>query len=198
MSAIQLGKLVIFAAPSGAGKTTLVRHLLQSLPEDFAFSVSATTRAQREHEVDGEDYYFLSRESFNEKLAAGAFLEWQEVYDGNYYGTLRSEVDRILLSGKNVLFDVDVVGALNIKKEYGDQALTVFVQPPSVDHLRQRLSKRGTENEETLNTRLAKAEQELAYAEKFDTIVINDDIEIAKVDAVNTVRPFLHSELVLV
>lgn len=187
---MQQGKLIVFTAPSGAGKTTLVRHLLHTI-DNLMFSVSATTRARRSNEVDGRDYYFISVEDFKLRIARGDFLEWQEVYDGNYYGTLKSEIQRIFDIDKNVIFDVDVEGALNIKKSYGNQVLTVFVKPPSLDVLRQRLLRRHTEDAETLQRRVDKAALELQYEEKFDVVVYNDDINIAKADAEMLISQFL-------
>lgn len=183
-------KLVVFTAPSGAGKTTLVRHLLAH-NTDFQFSVSATTRSRRQHEIDGKDYYFISRESFLQNRQNDKFLEWQEVYDGNFYGTLKSEIDRIWGMGKNVIFDVDVKGALNIKKHYGNLALTVFVRPPSVDALRERLLGRNTETNASLLQRLDKAVHELQYEAYFDTVIVNDDLETAKKEAERIVNNFL-------
>jgi guanylate kinase len=185
------GKLIIFSAPSGAGKTTIVRHLL-SLPElKLAFSVSAASRAKRPNEIDGKDYYFLSAEEFKRRIAAGDFLEWEEVYEGQYYGTLKSEIDRIHSEGKHVIFDVDVVGGLNIKKQFGKQALAIFVQPPSVNELEKRLRSRSTESEASLAKRIGKATEELAYANRFDVILFNDDLEAAKTKAEDLVRNFI-------
>jgi guanylate kinase len=183
-------KLIIVSAPSGAGKTTIVRHLL-SLPLALAFSVSATSRAPRTGEVEGRDYYFMSADKFRQKIDEGAFLEWQEVYAGTYYGTLRSEVDRIWGEGKNVVFDVDVVGGLNIKRIYRDQALAMFVQPPSVEVLHQRLRTRSTDSDEKIATRIAKAEYELSFASRFDVILVNDILEDALAVAENQVRAFI-------
>ncbi len=183
-------KLIIVSAPSGAGKTTIVRHLL-SLPLTLSFSVSATSRLPRTGEVEGRDYYFMSADTFRQKIEEGAFLEWQEVYAGTYYGTLKSEVDRIWGEGKNVVFDVDVVGGLNIKRIYRDQALAMFVQPPSVEVLHQRLRTRSTESEEKIATRIAKAEYELSFASRFDVILINDILEDALMDAERQVRGFI-------
>jgi len=184
------GKLIIFTAPSGAGKTTLVHNLLK-IVDNLLFSVSATTRKRRENEVDGKDYHFITAQEFKEKLAKGDFLEWQEVYDGNYYGTLKSEIDRILCMGKNVIFDVDVKGATNIKKHYGDQALTVFVRPPSVAALRKRLIGRKSETDASLEKRIQKAALELSYESRFDTFVLNDDLAIATQCAYELVTEFL-------
>lgn len=185
------GKLIVFSAPSGAGKTTIVHHLL-SLPElKLAFSVSAASRAKRPNETDGKDYYFLSADEFKRRIAAGDFLEWEEVYENQFYGTLRSEIDRIHAEGKHVIFDVDVVGGLNIKKQFGDRALAIFVQPPSVEELERRLRSRSTESEESLAKRVGKATKELAFAEQFDVILVNDDLEAAKAKAVELVRNFI-------
>ncbi|MFW5773484.1 MAG: guanylate kinase [Tangfeifania sp.] len=170
------GKLLIFSAPSGAGKTTIVKHLLQK-NFDLNFSVSATSRNPRPGEVHGKDYYFISENEFRKKIENDEFLEWEEVYRGIFYGTLRGEVERIRNSGKNVIFDVDVVGGLNIKKHYGNQALAVFVQPPSVEELKKRLRNRSTESDEKIKMRVAKAEKELSYAGRFDIIIINDKLE---------------------
>ncbi|MGB1242631.1 MAG: guanylate kinase [Chitinophagales bacterium] len=188
------GKLIVFTAPSGAGKTTLVKHLLKTI-DNLAFSVSATTRACREGEIDGKDYYFLTREVFDEKLKCGEFLEHQEVYDGNFYGTLIEEVNRLLNIGRHVIFDVDVEGALNIKKHYGDQALTVFVQAPSIEVLRERLMRRNSESPETLEARVQKAKIENAYAPLFDQVVLNEFLDTAKTDACRIVKNFLTTKI---
>ena len=188
------GKLVIFTAPSGAGKTTLVRHLVSLMPDKLMFSVSATTRSKRQHERNNIDYCFITKEEFKQRVIDGDFLEWQEVYDGNYYGTLKSEIDRILQQGKNVIFDVDVEGATNIKHFYGDKALTVFVQPPSVEALRNRLIGRNTETNETLEQRIKKAILELEYAPKFDQTLVNDRLELAKQQAYQLVNDFLNND----
>jgi len=189
-STVKKGKLIIFAAPSGAGKTTLVRHLLKYI-DNLVFSVSATTRPRRTKEVDGKDYYFISPDEFKQRIQNGDFVEWQEVYDGNYYGTLTSEVDHLLDMGKNVIFDVDVQGALNLKEHYKDRALAVFVEPPSVDVLRVRLNRRNTETPESLERRVQKAASELKYLPLFDTSVYNDDLTTAKMDAKKIVSNFL-------
>ncbi len=184
------GKLIIFSAPSGAGKTTIVRQLIER-GLNLEFSVSATSRAPRPNELHGRDYYFIALDEFKNKVAAGDFLEWEEVYNGICYGTLKSEVDRICNAGKNVIFDVDVVGGLNIKKLFGEQALAIFVQPPSVEELRVRLKNRSTESEEKIAMRIAKAEHELSFAEKFDAIVVNDYLENAVIEAEKLVKNFL-------
>lgn len=185
------GKAIIFSAPSGAGKTTLVRHLLEIESLALSFSISATSRSIRGGEVDGKDYYFLTDKEFEENIQLGAFLEWEEVYAGTKYGTLISEVERIWKSGKTVIFDVDVVGGLRLKSIFQDSALCVFVQPPSVDALHQRLVARSTESEEKIQQRVAKAEKEMAFANQFDAIVVNTDLDIAKEEAVILVSDFL-------
>ena len=185
-------KVVIFSAPSGAGKTTFVRYLLrQGLPLEF--SISACSRTPRGNEVDGKDYHFLSPQAFKQKIAEDAFLEWEEVYDNMFYGTLKSEVDRIWANGQQVIFDVDVVGGLNIKKQFGEQALSVFVAPPSMDALRSRLENRGTETSESLEKRLSKAEEELAQQNAFDLVIVNDDLEAACQETLQKVNAFLTS-----
>ncbi len=186
------GKLIIFSAPSGAGKTTIVKHLLQK-GFDLEFSISATSREPRHTETHGKDYYFLSGEEFLSKVENEEFLEWEEVYKGTSYGTLKSEVERIRKQGKNVVFDVDVVGGLNIKKYYGDEALAVFVQPPSVEELRNRLVGRSTDSEEKIAMRVAKAEHELSFAPQFDVVIINDKLEDAFVEAEKIISEFLKS-----
>jgi len=184
------GKLLIFSAPSGAGKTTIVRHLLNG-NFDMEFSISATSRAPRPTESHGKDYYFLSAAEFNAKVERDEFLEWEEVYNGIRYGTLKTEVERIRNKGKNVVFDVDVVGGLNIKKYFGNQALAVFVQPPSVEELRKRLKARSTETEEKIAMRIAKAEHELSFAPRFDVVLVNDNLEQAFGEAEKIVADFL-------
>jgi guanylate kinase len=184
------GKLIIFSAPSGAGKTTIVKHLLQK-KFGLEFSVSATSRKPRPVEIEGKDYYFLSAEAFRKKIENDEFLEWEEVYNGIFYGTLKSEVERIRNTGKNVIFDVDVAGGLNIKKIYGPEVLAVFVQPPSVEELKNRLQNRSTESEEKIKMRIAKAEKELEFARKFDVIIVNDDLSKALNEAENVISEFL-------
>ncbi len=185
------GKLVIFSAPSGSGKTTIVRHLLQ---QDFQleFSVSATSRAPRGNEINGKDYYFLSADEFRKKIENDEFLEWEEVYKDCFYGTLKSEVERIRNSNKNVIFDVDVVGGVNIKKYYNEQALAIFVQPPSVQELENRLRKRNTDSDEVIAKRLEKSKFELSFAPKFDKIIVNDDLQEAYTEARKTLKEFLN------
>ncbi len=184
------GKLVIFSAPSGAGKTTIVRHLL-SLNLNFEFSVSATTRKPRGSERHGKDYYFLSGEEFKKKKDRDEFLEWEEVYPGCFYGTLKSEVERIFKAHRNIIFDIDVVGGSNIKKYYGEKALAVFVQAPSLTALKDRLMCRSTESPDKIKERIAKAEQEMSYASLFDVVIINDKLEAAFLEAEEKVRQFL-------
>ncbi len=185
------GKLVIFSAPSGAGKTTLVRYLLEA-GLNLSFSVSAASRPKRENEVHGMDYYFISADEFRQKIIHEEFLEWEEVYQDQYYGTLKSEVERIRNEGRHVIFDVDVIGGLNIKKYYGEEALAVFVMPPDVATLEQRLRNRSTEDEESLKKRLDKAMYELTFADKFDVIVVNDDLETARQKVLQAVSNFLN------
>ncbi len=184
------GKIIIVSAPSGAGKTTTVKHLLQ---QNFGleFSVSATSRQPRPGETNGKDYYFIPESEFRQKIENREFLEWEEVYEGNLYGTLKSEVIRILNLGKSVIFDVDVVGGLNIKKFYGNDALAIFITPPSVEELEKRLKKRSTETEEKINTRIAKAKKEMEFADQFDVIIVNDVLSTALADAEKAVAGFL-------
>ncbi|HWV72059.1 MAG TPA: guanylate kinase [Pseudosphingobacterium sp.] len=173
------GKLIIFSAPSGAGKTTIVKRLLEKYGDKIAFSISASTREPRAGEVDGEDYYFISKEEFLHRIAKKEFVEFEEVYSGTFYGTLRSEIERIWEEGKAVIFDIDVIGGLHLKRKFGDSALAVFVQPPTLDVLIDRLRGRGTDSEEKLKERIEKADKELAYADKFDVILKNDNLEDA-------------------
>lgn len=185
------GKLLIFSAPSGAGKTTIVKHLLEKYGDKIAFSISATTRASRGSEVDGKDYYFISQEDFLHKVANHQFIEFEEVYAGTYYGTLRSELERIWASDKHVIFDIDVVGGLRLKSKFPDKALAIFVNPPSLEVLKERLSGRATDSEEKLKERFAKAEHELSFAEKFDVILNNFDLETACQEAEKLVLDFI-------
>ena len=187
------GKIIIFSAPSGAGKTTIVRHLL-SKNNDFAFSVSATSRKPRGNEVNGIDYFFITAGEFKEKIANDEFLEWQEVYPDNFYGSLKSEVEKILKNGKNILFDVDVVGGSNIKKYYGERALALFIQPPSITELEKRLIARSTDNKEVIRERMEKAARELAYSYLFDVIIVNDTLEHALQEAEDQVKAFLEED----
>ena len=186
------GKCIIFSAPSGSGKSTIVHWLMQEHPElRLAFSVSAASRQPRPGEQHGVDYFFLTPEQFRAHIEAGDFLEYEEVYGGHFYGTLRSQVEEKLEQGINVLFDIDVKGGVNIKKFYGDQALSLFIQPPSVEELRRRLEGRGTDTQEAIEQRLAKAEYELTFAPQFDRVIVNDDLEAAKQEALRVVNAFL-------
>ena len=184
--------MIVFTAPSGAGKTTLVRHVLKDRPQ-LAFSVSATTRARRPDEIDGRDYYFLSKEEFMVEVEQGGFVEWEEVYNGTLYGTLKSEVQRLWSEGRSIIFDIDVRGALSLKKLYGDKVLTLFVKPPSVEILTERLKSRNTESEEQLLTRLSKAKDELAYENRFDVVIVNDNLNTAVAHAERLVDNFLNN-----
>ena len=177
------GKLIVFSAPSGSGKTTIVRHLLKQEVLNLAFSISATSREPRDHEKDGADYYFMSLKEFKQHIKNGDFLEWEEVYRDSFYGTLKSEVERLWAEGKNVIFDIDVEGGLRIKKKFPKETLAVFVKPPSVDELKIRLKKRKTESDEKINMRIAKASIEMATAPQFDRIILNDDLEKALKEA---------------
>ncbi len=185
------GKALIFSAPSGAGKTTIVRYLMSVIP-DLDFSISATTRSSREGERHGEDYYFLELEDFREKIDSDQFLEWEEVYAGTYYGTLQSELERIWGNGKHVVFDVDVEGGLNLKQALGDRALSIFVKVRDLEVLRNRLKNRGSETEESLDRRVKKAEIEMSYEDRYDFVLINDDLEKAKKEAEDKVSTFIN------
>lgn len=184
-------KLIIFSAPSGAGKTTIVRHLLSKYSDKLEFSISASTREPRGSEENGKDYYFISKEEFLHKVAKQEFIEFEEVYSGTYYGTLRSELDRIWSLGKSVIFDIDVVGGLRLKSKFPDEALAIFVNPPSLEVLKERLTGRGTDSQEKLKERFAKAEQELSYADRFDVILNNFELEVAKTEAEHLVLDFI-------
>ena len=186
------GKCVIFSAPSGAGKTTIV-HALLDANIGLEFSVSACSRDPRPNEVNGTDYHFLGIEGFRQKIEENAFVEWEEVYTNNFYGTLRSEIERIWNNGHTVIFDVDVIGGLNLKKIFGDQAIAIFVQPPSYEELEQRLRFRSTETEEKIAQRMSKAREELSFASKFDHILVNDHLENAIDSAKELVQEFIHS-----
>ncbi|WP_299062647.1 guanylate kinase [uncultured Polaribacter sp.] len=185
------GKLFVFSAPSGSGKTTIVRHLLKQEKFNLEFSISATSRDPRGAEKDGEDYYFISLKDFKSKIKGDEFLEWEEVYRDNFYGTLKSEVERIWALKKHVIFDIDVVGGLRIKKKFPDETLSVFVKPPSVDELKIRLKKRSTESEDKINMRVAKASVELATAPQFDKIIKNYELDVALKEAEMLVADFL-------
>ncbi|QLE01297.1 guanylate kinase [Galbibacter sp. BG1] len=185
------GKLIIFSAPSGSGKTTIVRHLLNYPELNLEFSISATSREPRGEEKDGENYYFLSTRQFKDHIKNDDFLEWEEVYRDNFYGTLKTEVERIWALGKNVIFDIDVAGGLRIKKKFPENTLAVFVKPPSVDELKIRLKKRKTESDDKINMRIAKASVELATAPQFDKIIKNYDLDTAKQEAYDLVADFI-------
>jgi guanylate kinase len=189
-----MNKVIIFCAPSGSGKTTIVKHLL-SIDNRLAFSVSACTRQQRANEVHGKDYYFLTHEDFKQKIANDEFLEYEEVYGGNFYGTLKSEVNRIWAMEKAVLFDVDVVGGLNIKNYFGDKALAIFVKPPSVEVLEERLRFRSTETEETLKMRVEKAVHELVFESKFEHVLLNNQLDAALEEAEDLITRFLNDTI---
>jgi guanylate kinase len=187
------GKLLVFSAPSGSGKTTIVRHLLKQEDLNLEFSISSTTREARGEEVNGKDYYFISLQEFKKHIKAEEFLEWEEVYRDNFYGTLKSEVERIWAKGKNVIFDIDVSGGLRIKSKYKQETLAVFVKPPSIDELKIRLKKRSTESDDKINMRIAKASVELATAPQFDKIIKNYDLDVAKEEAYQLVKTFIHT-----
>ncbi len=184
------GKLIIFSAPSGSGKTTIVKHLLKTIPET-AFSISACTRPMRDGEQQGLEYYFISEEEFKQKIANNEFVEYEEVYPGHFYGTLKAEIERLLNEGKHVLFDIDVEGGLNIKKQYSEQALAVFVKPKSLEVLKERLRSRKTESSEKQEMRIAKAIHELPYESQFDRILVNDDLQVAFAEAEKLVEGFV-------
>ena len=173
-----MGKLIVISAPSGAGKTSIVHQLLKDIPK-LSFSVSASSRERRENEVHGKDYYFLGVEGFQQKIKEDAFLEWEQVYENQYYGTLKSEIERIWREGKTIIFDVDVVGGLNIKKQYPKECLSIFIMPPSIEVLAERLIGRGSESDESVKKRLDKAGEEISKNKQFDTVILNDDFEIA-------------------
>jgi guanylate kinase len=188
------GKLIVFSAPSGSGKTTIVRYLLAQEELNLEFSISATSREPRGTEVNGKDYYFLSLQEFKKKIKNEEFLEWEEVYRDNFYGTLKSEVERIWAEGKNVIFDIDVVGGLDIKQIYPEKTLAVFVKPPSIEELKIRLKKRQTESADKINMRVAKASIEMATAPQFDHIIINNDLNTALEEAYTLVSEFVGAE----
>lgn len=190
MSFLQ-NKLIIIAAPSGAGKTSVTRHLLKALPEQLSFSISCATRRRRDNEIDGRDYYFMSVEQFKNKIDNNEFVEWEMVYNGKYYGTLKSEMERIWLHQKAPLLDVDVKGGINIQQQYKDQSLSLFLEPPSIEELERRLKARGTETPESLQARLNKAVNELSFKQQFDRIILNDNLERACKEAEEIVRTFL-------
>jgi len=188
------GKMVIISAPSGAGKSTMIRHLLEKGVK-LEFSVSATTRKPRANEKNGVEYYFLSVAEFKKKIAKGDFVEWEEVYKNQYYGTLKSEIDRIWAKGNHVLFDVDVKGGINLKKIFGHNAISIFIMPPSVRELEKRLLRRGTDDPSLIRTRVSKAAQEIKLADEFDNIVINDNLEVAEKEVYDLVKGFLDKKI---
>ncbi len=186
------GRLLIFSAPSGSGKSTIVQWLMKEHPElNMHFSISCTTRAPRGTEQNGVEYFFLSPAEFKEKIAQEAFVEYEEVYTDKYYGTLKSQVTEMTENGQNVVFDIDVKGGCNIKRQYGSKALSIFIQPPSIEELRRRLEGRATDAQEVIEQRLSKASYELTFAEKFDVVIVNDDLEKAKADTLNAINEFL-------
>lgn len=184
------GKVIIFSAPSGSGKSTIINYLLQQ-NLNLHFSISATSRAPRGEEKNGVEYYFLTPDEFKQKIKAGEFLEYEEVYENKFYGTLKAPVEKMLDEGKNVIFDVDVVGGCNIKKHFAEEAMSVFIQPPSVEELRRRLTSRGTDAPEVIESRIAKAEYELGFSTRFDKVVINDNLETALQQVLQLVRDFI-------
>lgn len=193
-SNINKGKLIVFSAPSGSGKTTIVRHLLKQQDLNLEFSISATSREKRGDEIDGKDYYYLSLKEFKNNIKRDAFLEWEEVYRDNFYGTLNSEVERIWAMGKHVIFDIDVSGGLRIKRKFPEQTLAIFVKPPSIDELKIRLKKRKTESIDKINMRVAKASAELATAPLFDCVIVNSDLDDALNEAYIKVDSFLNEQ----
>ena len=188
---IKKGKLIVFSAPSGSGKTTIVQHLLNQKELNLAFSISATSRDKRGKEIDGEDYYFITSKKFKKLIRKEKFIEHEEVYANNFYGTLKKEIKRLRKEGKNIIFDIDVIGGLNIKKQFSKKTLAVFVKPPSLKEMERRLRDRKTDSEEKIIERIAKAEREMSYAKDFDVILINDDLEKAKQEAYNLVKNFI-------
>lgn len=189
------GKCLIFSAPSGSGKSTIVQWLTQEHPElNLSFSISATSRPPRGTEQHGVEYFFLTPEEFKARIEANEFLEYEEVYENRYYGTLKGQVDEQLELGKNVIFDIDIKGGVNVKRIYGDNALSLFIQPPGIEELRRRLVGRATDTQEQIEIRLAKAEYEMSFASKFDHIIINDDLEIAKEETLRVIKEYLNRE----
>ncbi len=186
-------KLIIITAPSGAGKTSITRHLLKTFPDQLAFSISAATRQKRDHESDGVDYHFMTVEEFKERIQNNSFVEWEMVYEGKYYGTLKSEIHRIWKQEKTPLLDIDVQGAVHVRQQHPEHTLSIFIEPPSVDELKRRLSSRGTETEESLTTRLNKATYELSFKDHFDKVIVNNNLEKACKEAEEIVAGFLSS-----
>lgn len=195
MSVVAHGKIIIITAPSGAGKTSITRYLLQKYPR-LSFSISAATRQPRGAERNGVDYYFMSAEEFQEKIQDNAFIEWEMVYEGKYYGTLKSELERIWSLGKTPMLDIDVKGAIHVQQQFPDQTLSIFIEPPSVDELRKRLMSRGTETEETLQTRVNKASYEISFKHSFDEVILNDDLDKACVATEAVISEFLGDKLI--
>lgn len=191
MSVKKEGKLIVFSAPSGSGKTTIVHHLLKQKELNLDFSISATSREKRATEVHGKDYHFISLEKFQTQIENNDFIEWEEVYTNNFYGTLKEEVERIWSRGKHVIFDIDVVGGLSIKKKFPEQTLAIFVQPPSIEEMERRLRSRQTDSEEKIKERVKKAEKELKFVDDFDVVLVNDELSKAKKDAYNLVENFI-------
>lgn len=185
------GKLIVFSAPSGSGKTTIVQHLLQEESLNLDFSISATSRDKRGQEIDGKDYHFISLQEFKNHIDQDDFVEWEEVYSNNFYGTLKSEVERIWAEGKHAIFDIDVVGGLRVKRKFPEQTLAVFVKTPSIEEMEKRLRARKTDTEEKIQERVAKAEREIKFAPDFDVILVNDNLETAKKEAVSIVKNFI-------
>ena len=190
---LKRGKLIVFSAPSGSGKTTLVHHLIAQRGLNLDFSISATSREKRGNEKDGKDYYFISLNDFKKQINEDNFIEWEEVYQGNLYGTLKSEIERIWSIGKHVIFDIDVVGGLRIKEKFPEQTLAVFVQPPSIEEMEFRLRNRKTDTEEKIKERVQKAERELEFSNRFDVVLVNDNLEKAKIEAYNLVSNFINN-----
>jgi guanylate kinase len=184
-------KIIIIAAPSGAGKTSITRYLLNKFPNQLAFSISAATRQPRGQEKDGKDYYFISPEEFRQKIKEDAFIEWEMVYEGKYYGTLKSEINKIWSAGKIPVLDIDIKGAINVQKQYPSESVSLFIEPPSVSELRKRLESRGTETPESIEARISKATYELSFKDNFDHIILNDVLEKACVEAAEIVTGFL-------
>jgi guanylate kinase len=187
-------KIIIIAAPSGAGKTSITRYLLQKFPDKLAFSISAATRQPRGQEKDGREYYFITPELFRQKIAEDAFIEWEMVYEGKYYGTLRSEIQKIWDQGKTPILDIDIKGAINVQKQFPDQSISLFIEPPSVEELRKRLEFRGTETPESIEARISKATYELSFKENFDHIILNDELAKACMEAGEIVADFLETD----
>ena len=190
---LKRGKLIVFSAPSGSGKTTLVHHLIAQRSLNLDFSISATSREKRGNEKDGKDYYFISLNDFKKQINKDNFIEWEEVYQGNLYGTLKSEIERIWSMGKHVIFDIDVVGGLRVKEKFPEQTLAVFVQPPSIEEMEFRLRNRKTDTEEKIKERVQKAERELKFSNRFDVVLVNDNLEKAKIEAYNLVSNFINN-----